>query len=238
MSFRQKRILFPRRGPGPMGISASLFLMLLAVLLLGACTSKTESWSVAESERRNKVDWVKFSHDVGFSDGSDDTISAFEEKRLGQFISEIGLDRFDEITVVVPRSILPEIQDKRFKTVAKFFRDRQIGIAKLFVSSAPTGDLTVLVGRYVVTVPKCPDWRKPAGENPTNRVSANFGCASVSNLGLMVADPGDLVRARKMGIADGDALARGIRVYREGEASPASAAALPIIQSGTGATGQ
>ena len=49
--------------------------------------------------------------------------------------------------------------------------------------------------RYLVTLPPCPNWSKPAAGagDFTNTPSSNFGCAAAVNLGLMVANPADLV---------------------------------------------
>src|SRR5690606_18834183 len=76
----------------------------------------------------------------------------------------------------------------------------------------------VTVGRYVVKPPACPDWSKPATGDPANQVTSNFGCATETNLGLMVADPGVLLRGvDQMAPADGEAVAVGIKNYREGK---------------------
>ena len=75
--------------------------------------------------------------------------------------------------------------------------------------------MRVTVGRYVVTPPNCPDWTKPATGDPGNNVSSNFGCATTANLGLMIADPGALVRGYAAGPGDGEMLAKGVQNYRE-----------------------
>jgi pilus assembly protein CpaD len=77
--------------------------------------------------------------------------------------------------------------------------------------------VVVSVGRYVVTLPVCPDWSKPEADDYTNTPPSNFGCANASNLGRMVANPADLVHGTPLGPADGDFAARGIQRYRAGE---------------------
>ena len=63
-------------------------------------------------------------------------------------------------------------------------------------------------------------------------MASNFGCATETNLGLMVVDPGTLVRGQPMGPADGEAQAKSIKDYREGNAvAPASVS----ISGGAGA---
>ena len=67
---------------------------------------------------------------------------------------------------------------------------------------APPGTAVIRRERYLVTLPPCPDWSKPAAGagDFTNTASSNFGCATAVNLGLTVAQPADLVEARPVGL--------------------------------------
>ena len=89
-------------------------------------------------------------------------------------------------------------------------------IREAAANGAP-GRVRVVVERYVVTPPTCPDWSKPVGEDSQNSPGANFGCANTANLGMMVANPGDLLRGRNPGPADGTAVSAGIKRYRDGK---------------------
>ena len=75
----------------------------------------------------------------------------------------------------------------------------------------------LFVAHYEVTVPGCPDWRKPYMADFSNTESSNFGCANAVNLGLMVADPGDLARGKAFADADGTRSAKAINDYRIGK---------------------
>ena len=50
----------------------------------------------------------------------------------------------------------------------------------------------------VVVLPECGDYSTPSSFNFGNKRHPNHGCATRRNLGLAVADPGDLVRAQPM----------------------------------------
>jgi pilus assembly protein CpaD len=78
------------------------------------------------------------------------------------------------------------------------------------------------VERYVVTPPDCPNWTKSQNEDHENAQTSNFGCANLSNLGLMVADPRDLVIARQLGPASAAHASMAIQRYRNGQTSPLS----------------
>lgn len=72
------------------------------------------------------------------------------------------------------------------------------------------------------TPPTCPDWTKNATPDVFDTQSSNFGCATAQAQGVMVADPGHLMRGQRLGPGDGEALALGIARYRAGEVTPPS----------------
>jgi pilus assembly protein CpaD len=76
--------------------------------------------------------------------------------------------------------------------------------------------MMVKIGRYIVTGPNCPDWTKPESDDFSNTAPSNYGCATLTNLGMMVANPADLVRGATMGPADGDYAAGGVAAYHAG----------------------
>lgn len=73
--------------------------------------------------------------------------------------------------------------------------------------------------RYAVTVGECGDWSGQAGFNPTGLPHTNFGCAYQRDIGLMLADPGDLARPRETGPIDAHRTDRVIDSYRVGRAA-------------------
>jgi pilus assembly protein CpaD len=54
--------------------------------------------------------------------------------------------------------------------------------------------LTFVAGK--VEVPPCGDFSASPTFNPSNLPDSNYGCATQRNLGMMAADPNDLVRAK------------------------------------------
>lgn len=83
------------------------------------------------------------------------------------------------------------------------------------------------VSDAAASVPGCPDWsdtRTNAGE----ATSANYGCATMTNLAEMIADPQDLLHGRTSPVYDADAAVRTVRAARSG----ASAGAAPAAPKG------
>ncbi len=77
--------------------------------------------------------------------------------------------------------------------------------------------MELVLERYLVTLPPCPDWSRQSGTDFANLPHSNFGCATQTNLGLMVAEPRDLLHGRGLAPADGVHQAEGIVRYRTGK---------------------
>jgi hypothetical protein len=75
----------------------------------------------------------------------------------------------------------------------------------------------LVLERHLVQLPPCPDWSRESGLDYANLPGSNFGCATQTNLGLMIDNPSDLARGRKLAPADGIHAAEGIVRYRTGE---------------------
>ena len=75
---------------------------------------------------------------------------------------------------------------------------------------------------YDVEVPECGDWSGDAGGwNPTNLPNVNYGCAYQRNVGLMIADPGDLLASEGDPYLDTLRTNEIIGLYRTGDSTPA-----------------
>ncbi len=197
-----------------------LVVTLAMTTTMAACSSRTDNWSPAQSPKANKVNWVSHSHTVRpatFGNG----LTTAERDRLDQFAAEVSLGYGDQVIIKTPK----RHRAKTAVALARYFRARRLDpkIQVIVGNQRRRNDtMTVTVGRYVVTAPKCPDWTKPAGPDPSNRVGSNFGCATTSNFGLMLVDPGDLVRGRPKGPGDGVAASRLVRKYRNGNVTELS----------------
>ena len=123
-----------------------------------------------------------------------------------------------------PKQAAARLAERRRQAVMAFLELRKLRVLPLrieFGIDAPVGEaVKVIVRRYVVTLPGCPDWTGRPGISYDNAASSNFGCATAVNLGLMVADPGDIVAGRHPGLMDGEFIARSIERYRKGETTP------------------
>ncbi len=83
--------------------------------------------------------------------------------------------------------------------------------------TAPAEALTLSYEAHVAVVPECGDWAGHTGFNPSNENHPNFGCAVNRNIGLMVSDPGELLRGRPPGPVDTARQDMVIETYRAGD---------------------
>lgn len=208
----------------PHRFRAGLALMFAAALTLSACGSDTTFWSPAAAPKANKVELVHLTHDVPFARDRIDAEGA-ALAGLDGFIARHDIGYGDRVYVVAGSGAPNPIATRRAEGLARALARH--GIKATVLESAEWAGrpasavaVRVLVHRFVVAAPKCPDWRKPASSDYGNTVSSNFGCANASNLGLMVADPRDLIEGRDDGLADGEREAAAIKRYREGKEFP------------------
>lgn len=198
-----------------------------AVLFLSAaltgCLFQTALWSPAEAPKNNTVEFISYKHQVSFGD-SGARLSMEERSRLDGFLARVRIGYGDDVMIGV-RGRKNSARDsalagRRTAAVMAHMGNRGVPVQEMppGPETAPwDGTVRVHIGRHVVLGPACSDWRKPGEGDWANRPSSNFGCATSKNLGLMLADPGDLIRARPITPSDGAAGAKKIEDYRDGK---------------------
>ncbi len=189
-----------------------------------------EDFSDVPEAREPRADLVQYGHDVAFGAG-EARLTNGQRQRLDAFLARLEAGYGDRFYVVAgrgrkgePKQAAVRLAERRRQAVMAFLELRRLHVQPLrieFGIDAPVGEaVKVIVRRYVVTLPGCPDWTGRPGVTFNNTPSSNFGCANAVNLGLMVADPGDIVAGRHPGLMDGEFIARSIERYRKGETTP------------------
>jgi pilus biogenesis lipoprotein CpaD len=226
-----------RQGPRP------LIWLSLLTLGLGACTpalgpQQNLGWIEASSPKRLEVDRADYRHSVYFATDSS-ALTASERDRLLTFLRTVQPSPRDSIRLEghaderATELYNLELAGRRAERVQAFLDEA--GYGDLTVTPIALGEalpavpstgpaawqlnrrVEVVLERYLVTLPGCPDWSRQSGTDFDNLPLSNFGCATEANLGLMIAEPKDLVRGRPLGPADGTHQAEGIVRYRAGE---------------------
>ena len=221
-------------------------LLWASILGLGltACAPATPApdpnlgWLEAGSPKTLEVDRAEYRHVVYF-ETNQARIPALEQDRLAAFLASVQPSLRDTIRIEghaderATDLYNVELAGRRGESVTGFLRAQ--GFVDPTVTSSAFGEavpavagaapeswrqnrrVELVLERYLVTLPPCPDWSRQSGTDFANLPHSNFGCATETNLGLMVAEPRDLVRGRSLAPADGVQQAEGIVRYRTGK---------------------
>jgi pilus assembly protein CpaD len=157
---------------------------------------------------------------VSFVPGRAD-LAAGEGARVDSFLSEYAARNSGPLKVSVPRSatvdrvVVERLAVVEARAVAAGIPKSRVELGA--VDARGTGDAAVVTfERYVAQVPECADWSKNTATDWTNTPSSNFGCATQRYVGLMAADPQDLLRTPAVGSHDAAKLADSLGKYRTG----------------------
>ena len=212
---------------------SNIALGILAVLLTACDGFPVEDFSTVPKKNEPQVYLAQHRHVVNF-DKQSDRLATTEREKIDTFLSKIDIVPGDIVHVIngIPKpksdgTVSHNVRDRRIKFVQAYLDYKRIPVTKLHsnfgVTPVTSLQVQVVVRRYIVTLPGCPNWTKPPGHDYYNHVSSNFGCATATNLGLMVANPGDLITGQKLEPADPYYTTVLMKRFREGEKVP-----LPI----------
>lgn len=209
--------LSPRRLPAILAICA-------AALLAVGCKTVEEDWASVPEKRAPRADLVQHVHAVRFAAGSD-RLTPDSRKRLDDFLSGIHASTTDT-ALVIAGAADPAVAGRRVETLDAYLVHLGMHVDKprgdFGIETPAAGTVSVVVRRYLVTLPGCPDWSGRPGRTENNITSSNWSCATATNLGLMVADPSDLAAPQAPGPMDGDFAVLAIQRYRAGQMTPLS----------------
>jgi pilus assembly protein CpaD len=211
-SARARRAIVPK----------SLIGVACLVALAACAVPGARQWQpiAGEAEKTNKVELTRLSHTVRFAAGAS-TLTPAETTSLLGFLDEADILYGDQLSLGMPAD--DALSQRRAAAIRRLLAKRGVLVtvspAAMPVGAGPASGnaMTVQLERYVVTPPSCPNWSKPTGGDPDNTVFSNFGCATATNLGLMVAQPRDLLVGRQPGPPDADPELHAIQNYRAGK---------------------
>lgn len=201
-----------------------------AVAMISACTIPDPEYMAKlpgpTPVKEPRAEAVEFTHDVAFKPVNA-RFEPEERRQLDTFLGDIRAGESDRFVIIAANGVDGGIANQRGEMVEAYLRAKGVHhlvraphVAAGTDGAPPRDTVRVLVKRYVVELPPCPDWTKFPGANFANTVHSNFGCATAINLGLMVADPADLKSGRGLGPADGEYSAAAIERYRMGKTKP------------------
>jgi pilus assembly protein CpaD len=213
---------------------------LAASLLLAGCGINPELAAPAPlapypPPKQIEVRLASFNHDIHFAPGAKRLTSA-QASGLASFLTHNGIGQGDTVTVASAGSTT-KVATARRAAVLNVLKAYQIPARSGIDTSLAPDTIRVHAAHAVAIAPACPDWSKPEANEPENRPSSNYACATEANLAAMIANPVDLVKPRDSNIADADALARGAALYRSGNLAKSLASSSGYSTSGLSGSG-
>ncbi len=219
---------YPTRNP----VSFSRFASLAVAIIVSACATPPAVVEKLNTPKVNSVQLFNYQHQVHFlpnsatpAPGEDDALAAFLVRMSPQPSDQMTVQYSgppDPLTTARVQGLTAELRRR--------FPDTDIGTGP---GETDAGAVAVSIGRYMASAPRCPDWSNIDPEGFSNAPSANFGCATTSDLGVMVANPADLLHGATPGPADAGFSARGVQRYRSGELFKSLEPAGSATSSGT-----
>jgi pilus assembly protein CpaD len=193
------------------------------LLVLGGCADlnyAAPNFRTASTGHENKIERLVWPHAISFKSRQGD-LDAKQRTELAQAVETAGGPEAIHVRIAPPVAgkggVSKETAAQRERIVMAL---RKLGVAANRIETDDTtpplkGTFALSLERYVVTPPACPDWTDPLGQTDARQVASNWGCATNSNLGLMAADPRDLVIGRTTGPEQGSHAVNAVDRYRQ-----------------------
>ena len=196
-------------------MKSHLRLVALPLMLgLAACAAE---YSKSEAPDTLRVDGAESRLSIAFAGGSD-RLSVGEAARLDRMVVSGTIRPADRVEVAAAGP--PGLAERRAAAISRELLRYGIVTQTLALGSVPANHAIVSVGRYAVTLPTCPNWSQSLSYDFSNAFTSNYGCANATNLGLMVASPGDLVSGRQFSGADAQPATAAVQRYLTDRVKP------------------
>jgi pilus assembly protein CpaD len=207
----------------------------LALPLMLGLTACAAEYSKSEAPDTLRVDGAESRLSIAFAGGSDH-LSVGEAARLDRMVVSGTIRPADRVQIAASGS--SGLAERRAAAISRELLRYGIVTQTVALGAGPANHAIVSVGRYTVTLPSCPNWSQSLDYDFTNAYTSNYGCANATNLGLMVASPGDLVSGRSFSGPDAQPAAAAVQRYLTDRVKPPpSPTASPFSGGGGGGGG-
>lgn len=217
---------------------------ILGLALLSGCTPEVTNWTPAESPKENTVDRAVFTYSVPYSIHHKKGMSSLEKSKFLNFLKDsipspyavrVTLEeygghsdkRLKDIERELVRYGVPSDQIHRnFDYVdehyGKHHKHKHHAHKKAHHKKhhAEGSVVLVVVERFVVITPSCANFLQQIGSANQDYSHSNLGCPTEANLGMMIANPRDLLRGRGVDSYDGQVMAAGVNRYEQDKIKP------------------
>jgi pilus assembly protein CpaD len=211
-----------------------LYPIVVALLTANAgCAPGIAEYSKSEAPTRLRIDGATREVSIAFAPGSA-RLAVGDGARLDRLVAAGGIRPADRVDIAASGS--PGLAEARSAAISRRLLRWGIVADTSPLAGLPPDQAIVTVGRYALTLPRCPNWSMRDPGDFTNAPASNFGCATAVNLGLMVASPADLTGGRTLGAADGKPAVAAVDAYLDGRVQLPTEVSLTPIGSGGGSS--
>lgn len=212
----------------------------LGIALLSGCTPEVAQWTPAESPKENRVDRAVFTYTVPYAAHAKG-MSSLEKGKLLNFLKSnilspyavrITLEEYgghsdkrfmdierELVRFGIPSSLIHRNFDHVDESYGEHHQHKHHAEKKCHRKHHPHkshshGSVVLIVlERFLVITPSCANFSEQIGNANQAYSSSNFGCSTEANLGMMIANPQDLLRGRDHSPYDGQVIAAGVTRY-------------------------
>lgn len=190
-------------------------------LLLAGCTSQWDMQGMdpkdfyAEHPVENTVETKYETYTAHFTQG--DRLTADEIDGLRGALHGISPMAAESVQIQLHPSQMKN--EKRRDHLSRMMRSMGYSGRVIMFEPSETlekNDAQINIAYASAVAPHCPDWRMSPVTTYSNTTQANIGCSTVKNIGLMAADPRDLVKGSGGPTPDSSGSVRVIQNYRAG----------------------
>jgi len=208
------------------------YLAAVALLLaLAACRPGAAEYTNTEAPKNLVLNRAASLIDVRFFPGSARLIPR-DAARLRVLAATGRIAPSDQVTVSVAG--LPGLAAARVGTVAQALLPYRIIASAGPHAGVAANHALIDTGRYLVTLPPCPNWSREPSSRFTNTFSSNYGCATAVDLAQSIASPADLAEGRPVGLAEGLPAVDAVNNYLLGKVQlPQAATGLGVVTTPT-----
>lgn len=184
----------------------------IALAATSACIPEAGNYTGVATPKRNEVQMVRLTHVIDF--GADQELGENAASSLDMFLAQYAVGYGD----VVSLDAGDEAHQGWREALDAHLISRGLRLDNRTVVSGPmpaVGTAVVVVDRYVVTTPACNDFSQQISPNPGNARSPNYGCSTQALLGLMAANPRDLIQGGIEGGPNSESSSSALKTYRQ-----------------------
>ena len=138
-----------------------IILLAIASAALAACNTPADEWTTTQAPRQLRVDFQRLTHATAFPSGSAQVAPAERDSLLG-FLRSSEVTPDD--TIYLEAADGDKLSSPRIGALVRDLSRKGYSVATLPSArdAVPANSLLVVVERYVVTPPDCPNWSRSA----------------------------------------------------------------------------